>query len=150
MARRGNVRLLGLSAAVRRAVSLASVTAVVITYGAATVTPARAVDPPSPVATGLVQWFAYLGGLSATGPFATDLTGTTLAIGGPHGLDLKGLTAEAVGKDWATASTTSDLVSKLNALDGTAGSWSFDTTATDASAGGLTRVSVGMTAVSYT
>jgi Ca2+-binding RTX toxin-like protein len=145
MARRGNVRLLGLSAAVRKAVSLASVTAVVITYGAATVTVARAVDPPSPVAKGLVQWFAYLGGLSATGPFATDLTGTTLAVGGPAGLDLKGLTAEAVGKDWATATSTSDLVSKLNALDGTSGSWWFNTTASDASVAGITRVTVSMT-----
>jgi hypothetical protein len=90
---------------VRRTVSVIAIAATVAaTAVAVRPSQARAVDPPDPITGGITQWFSYLGGLANKGPLAADLTGTTLDVGGPNGLDLKGLAGQLNGESWATAS----------------------------------------------
>jgi Ca2+-binding RTX toxin-like protein len=110
--------------------------------GVISTTSAQALSPDA-LATGLTNWFNYLGGLSDKGPLASDLTGTTLDVGGANGLDLAGLAAKINTQSWSTASSVSDIASALNGMDGDIGAWHFDTVAATA-AGGL-GVSVQMT-----
>jgi hypothetical protein len=90
---------------------------------------AHAVNPPDALATGLSDWFTYLGGLADKGPLGSDLTGTTLDVGGVNGLDLAGLVAKINTQSWASASSVSDVASALDGMDGAIGAWHFDTSA---------------------
>ena len=101
-----------------------------------------------PLATGIADWFTYLGGLADQGPLGSDLTGTTLNVGGEHGLDLAGLATALNGESWASATSADAVKSQLAALDGTdVGSWHVGeaTSTLDHPASGTDRLAVSLT-----
>jgi Ca2+-binding RTX toxin-like protein len=123
---------------------------VIASYGGVvTTTAAKASGPPAHIVSGLQDWFTYLGGLANAGAFGSDLTGTTLDVGGANGLDLKGLAAAVnAASDWTTADTAGGVASALDGLDGDFGSapkWHLDTTASHTSASGVDRIDVSTT-----
>jgi Ca2+-binding RTX toxin-like protein len=133
-----------------RLVTIGATLSVIASYGGVvTTTAAKASGPPAHIVSGLQSWFTYLGGLANAGAFGSDLTGTTLDVGGANGLDLKGLTdAVNAASDWTTADSVDGVASALNGLDGDFGSapkWHLTTTATSSSASGVDRIAVSTT-----
>ncbi|HZC70152.1 MAG TPA: calcium-binding protein, partial [Jatrophihabitans sp.] len=111
-------------------------TALGMSVAIAAIRPAVAsAGPVDPLATGLVQWFSYLGGLADKGALGTDLTGTTLDVGGTNGLDLAGLAGQLNSESWSTASSVDAIAGALDGLDGTHGAWQLSTSANTAANG---------------